>query len=88
MANLVTWERFKKTEDSDMRDQLLKDYLPLVKNVAGRMAAGFPKSVELNDLVNTGVIGLIEAFNKGLIKNGLSNPLYYNIKRMQELNLK
>lgn len=63
MANLVTWERFKKTEDSDIRDQLLRDYLPLVKNVAGRMAAGFPKSVELNDLVNTGVIGLIEAFN-------------------------
>jgi RNA polymerase sigma factor for flagellar operon FliA len=63
MANLATWERFKKTEDGDMRDRLLADYLPLVKNVAGRMAAGFPKSVELNDLVNTGVIGLIEAFN-------------------------
>ncbi len=63
MANLATWERFKKTEDADMRDQLLTDYLPLVKNVAGRMAAGFPKSVELNDLINTGVIGLIEAFN-------------------------
>jgi RNA polymerase sigma factor for flagellar operon FliA len=46
-----------------MRAKLLADYLPLVKNVAGRMAAGFPKSVELNDLVNTGVIGLIEAFN-------------------------
>jgi RNA polymerase sigma factor for flagellar operon FliA len=46
-----------------MREKLLADYLPLVKNVAGRMAAGFPKSVELNDLINTGVIGLIEAFN-------------------------
>jgi RNA polymerase sigma factor for flagellar operon FliA len=46
-----------------MRTKLLADYLPLVKNVAGRMAAGFPKSVELNDLINTGVIGLIEAFN-------------------------
>lgn len=63
MANLATWERFKKTEDTHMRDKLLTDYLPLVKNVAGRMAAGFPKSVELNDLINTGVIGLIEAFN-------------------------
>lgn len=63
MANLATWERFKKTEDTEMRTKLLTDYLPLVKNVAGRMAAGFPKSVELNDLINTGVIGLIEAFN-------------------------
>ncbi len=63
MANLATWVRFKETEDTDMRDKLLTDYLSLVKNVAGRMAAGFPKSVELNDLINTGVIGLIEAFN-------------------------
>lgn len=63
MSNLATWERFKETNDSDTRDQLLNQYLQLVKNVAGRMAAGFPKSVELNDLINTGVIGLIEAFN-------------------------
>jgi len=63
MANLATWTRFRKTNDTEMRDKLLEDYLPLVKNVAGRMAAGFPKSVELNDLINTGVIGLIEAFN-------------------------
>jgi RNA polymerase sigma factor for flagellar operon FliA len=63
MANQATWEHFKETEDSEIRDQLLNQYLQLVKNVAGRMAAGFPKSVELNDLINTGVIGLIEAFN-------------------------
>lgn len=62
MLNTATWEHYRKTRDSETRDKLLTDYLPLVKNVAGRMAAGFPKSVELNDLVNTGVIGLIEAF--------------------------
>ena len=33
-----------------------------MRNVASRMAMGFPRSVELPDLVNTGVIGLIEAF--------------------------
>jgi RNA polymerase sigma factor for flagellar operon FliA len=54
-----------------MREKLLADYLPLVKNVAGRMAAGFPKSVELNDLINTGVIGLIEAFNNFDPKRGV-----------------
>jgi RNA polymerase sigma factor for flagellar operon FliA len=63
MANLTMWARYKETNNDQMRDRLLADYLPLVKNVAGRLAAGFPKSVELNDLVNTGVIGLIEAFN-------------------------
>ena len=63
MTNQVVWERYKRDLDPDTRDKLLKQYLPLVKNVASRMALGFPKSVELNDLVNTGVIGLIEAFN-------------------------
>jgi RNA polymerase sigma factor for flagellar operon FliA len=63
MANLSTWTLFRQTNNPKMRAKLLADYLPLVKNVAGRMAAGFPKSVELNDLINTGVIGLVEAFN-------------------------
>ncbi len=63
MVALEVWERYKDKKDNETRDRLLNSYIPLVKNVAGRMAAGFPKSVELNDLVNIGVIGLIEAFN-------------------------
>ena len=55
------WVMFKKDNDPQVRQRILEQYLPLVKNVAGRMAMGFPKSVELSDLVNTGVIGLIEA---------------------------
>jgi RNA polymerase sigma factor for flagellar operon FliA len=57
------WEKYWSHQDSKSREQLLSNYLPLVKNVAGRMAAGFPRSVDINDLVNTGVIGLVEAFN-------------------------
>ena len=37
------------------------EYLPLVKYIAGRIAIGLPKSVELDDLINSGVVGLIEA---------------------------
>ena len=57
-----TWKDYRTTGDPEIRKQLLSYYLPLVKNVAGRLAMGFPKTVELADLVNTGVIGLIEAF--------------------------
>lgn len=63
MATQTIWENYKKTMNPNTRDKMLNEYLPLVKNVAGRMAMGFPKSVELNDLISTGVIGLIEAFN-------------------------
>jgi len=56
------WARYQKSHAPDIRQKLLNKYLPLVRNVASRMAMGFPRSVELSDLVNTGVIGLIEAF--------------------------
>lgn len=56
------WARYRKHKTVEIRQKLLNKYLPLVRNVAARMAMGFPRSVELSDLINTGVIGLIEAF--------------------------
>jgi len=58
----VEWSRYQKTGCPEARRRLLNAYLPLVRSVAGRMAMGFPRSVELQDLINTGVIGLVEAF--------------------------
>jgi len=60
--NTLEWLRYQRYGCSDARAELLRRYLPLVRNVAGRMAIGFPRSVELSDLINTGVIGLVEAF--------------------------
>ncbi len=62
MDVVQAWHTYRSTNDPCLRRELLNHYLPLVKNVAGRLAMGFPKSVEVTDLVNTGVIGLIEAF--------------------------
>jgi RNA polymerase sigma factor FliA len=56
------WTRYRRMKTEEDRQVLLNKYLPLVRNVASRMAMGFPRSVELSDLINTGVIGLIEAF--------------------------
>jgi len=62
-AKEAIWEAYQRTNTPELRDELISRYLPLVKNVASRMAIGFPKSVEVGDLINTGVIGLIEAFS-------------------------
>ena len=56
------WNMYHKYQTPELRQQLLNNYIPLVRNVATRMAMGFPRSVELADLINTGMIGLIEAF--------------------------
>lgn len=46
------------------RDELILEYLPLVKFVASRIAARLPSQVEIDDLTNAGVLGLIDAIEK------------------------
>ena len=43
---------------------------------------------ETNFTVEDAIRDLIDAFNSGLIKDGLNNSLYWNIKRMQEISLR
>jgi RNA polymerase sigma factor for flagellar operon FliA len=70
------WARYQKTRQPEDRQKLLNAYLPLVRNVAARMAMGFPRSVELTDLVNTGVIGLVEAFKNFDPRRGVKFETY------------
>ena len=46
------------------RDRVLLEHMPLVRMVAYRMLERLPQSVELDDLVSAGVVGLIDAYNK------------------------
>ena len=70
------WRRYQQNPTDDMRQRLLSKYVPLVRNVATRMAMGFPRSVELTDLINTGVIGLIEAFGNFDPQRGVKFETY------------
>ena len=47
-----------------MRERLILHYSPLVKFVAGRVAAGLPQNIEQADLVSYGIFGLIDAIDK------------------------
>ncbi|WP_407400863.1 RNA polymerase sigma factor WhiG [Treponema sp.] len=61
---LELWREFKKTKSVAIRDKLIKQYMPLVKWVAGRVSTGMPDSVEFDDLVGFGQFGLLDAINK------------------------
>ena len=58
------WEEFKKTRSPALRDKFIRQYMPLVKYVAGKVAVGLPASVEFDDLVGYGQFGLLDAINK------------------------
>jgi RNA polymerase sigma factor for flagellar operon FliA len=58
------WRDYKSDAGSEVRERLILYYSPLVKFVAGRVAAGLPQSIEQSDLVSYGIFGLIDAIDK------------------------
>lgn len=57
---------YSKAADTDIekRNERIIEYLPLVKFVANRIAGRLPSHVEVDDLINAGIIGLIDALKK------------------------
>ncbi len=58
------WRRLKEYDDQASRDQLILNYAPLVKYVAGRMSAALPSHVDEADLISYGLLGLINAVER------------------------
>jgi RNA polymerase sigma factor for flagellar operon FliA len=60
----TAWNLYKRNRDSGARERLIFEFLSLVKYVAGRLAVVLPPTVQMEDLVSSGVIGLIDAIEK------------------------
>jgi RNA polymerase sigma factor for flagellar operon FliA len=58
------WIQYRKKRDPKIRETFIKQYAPLVKYVAGKVAVGMPHNVEFDDLVGFGVFGLLDAIDK------------------------
>ena len=58
------WARYKDEHESTARDELILNYSPLVKYVAGRLASSLPQTVDTADLISYGIFGLIDAIEK------------------------
>ncbi len=53
-----------KDFDPSNRDALILNYTPLIKFIANRLAIRLPPHIDINDLISSGVIGLIDAIEK------------------------
>lgn len=53
-----------ETFDKANREQIIRDFVPLVKFVAHRVASRLPSHVELDDLIHSGILGLMDAVEK------------------------
>ncbi len=48
----------------DEREELIRNFLPLVKRVVHRLAGRLPAEVDLKEMLNSGIIGLVDALEK------------------------
>ncbi len=70
------WRDYKRDADSDLRDQLIIHYSPLVKYVAGRVGVGLPSNIDQSDLVSYGIFGLIDAISKFDLERAIKFETY------------
>lgn len=52
------------TFDPAERERLILEHAPMIKYIANRIASRLPSHVDVDDLINSGVIGLIDALEK------------------------
>lgn len=64
----------------DTRDALVEAHLPQVKFIAERLAAKLPPSVDRDDLIGAGVLGLLDAVDKFDASRGVQFKTYAELR--------
>src|SRR5438046_106416 len=65
---------------AEERDKLIVEHLSLIKHIAHRVATRLPASVEIGDLVNAGVLGLLDAVEKFEPERGVKFKTYAELR--------
>lgn len=64
MALLKKYKEEPNKLTSQQRDKLILEYAPLIRFIAQKIAIRLPSNIELDDLISSGVIGLMDAIEK------------------------
>ncbi len=70
------WRDYRAEPTVERRNQLVEQYLPLVKYNAERIWARLPEGVELDDLISAGVFGLLDAIEAFDLERGVKFETY------------
>ena len=66
-AQIALLKKYKEEPSqmsSSQKDQLIMEYAPLIRFIAQKIAIRLPSNIELDDLISSGVIGLMDAIDK------------------------
>jgi len=73
---VALWRSYGASRAQELRDRLVLHYAPLVKYVAGRVGTGLPAHVDVGDLIQSGIFGLVDAIEKFEPERGLKFETY------------
>ena len=62
------------------REALIVETLPLIRQIAHKMAMRLPSTLETRDLVNAGVLGLLDAIDKYEPERGVKFKTYAEVR--------
>jgi RNA polymerase sigma factor for flagellar operon FliA len=75
------WKRYARTgPGSKVENELVQQYLPLVKTVVGRLAMTLPAHVSAEDLYSAGLVGLLNAVRRFNPKTGVLFETYARVR--------
>lgn len=80
IPDLDLWTRWKDRGDESAREELIVRNMRIVKYIAGRMAIHVPTSVEMDDLIGWGVLGLLDAVERYDYKQDIKFTTYASIR--------
>jgi RNA polymerase sigma factor for flagellar operon FliA len=66
--------------DPAVRRKLIEDHVPMVRRVAFRLASRYPSCVDVDDLINMGMLGLIDAVDRFEADRSISFTAYARIR--------
>ena len=74
------WETYRKSPTPEMREQIILEYAPLVKVVAGRLSMYLGYNVEYEDVVSYGILGLIDAIDNFDMQKDVKFETYASLR--------
>ena len=74
------WDEYILTRDVDLRNDIVMHYADLVKYIALRMRGTYKNYAQLDDVVNQGIIALIDAVEKFEPARGIKFETFASIK--------
>lgn len=80
MKTKELWIKYSQTKDKKAKQQLIEEYIYLVKIAAGRMYNFYGSKIEYDDLIGFGVLGLIDSIERFDISRNIKFETYAQIR--------